>query len=381
MRVTLVLTHQCNMACTYCYAGPKSATAMTEETGRQAIDLALASDDGEPLTVAFFGGEPLLAFDRLASLTRYARRRARRAGRELILTITTNGTVLDQRQVRFLQRHDFYVGLSLDGLQASHDRFRPMVGGQSSFERIWPRLQRAARVLQRLDVLMVVSPETVHTLPEVLDRFQEAGIYRMSLIPNVDHAWSPEARAAAHLAYSKVVRRYLDTRGTERPLFVHPFVELRAERERQVLQAMAAAEAPKDEVVGLAEALQGTEKLLAQSSCGFGLHEIAVAPSGRLYPCSRLVADDTRPELTLGTVSGGIEPARVAHLRETAEQGNQSCGNEGSCLCVPHMPGYGEQQGEHLHFLQSLCHQVLDEALAERQAQILEAWQSELVHA
>jgi uncharacterized protein len=351
MRVTLVLTHQCNMACTYCYAGPKSAKSMSEDTGRQAIDLALARDDGEPLTVGFFGGEPLLAFDRMLALARYARREARKRGRAVIFTVTTNGTVLEERHLRFFAEYGFYVAISLDGVQEAHDRFRPMLGGKSSFERIWPNLQQAARWLQRLDVLMVVSPETVGSLVEVLDLFQANGIYRMSLIPNVDHAWSTEARTAAREAYATIARRYLATRETERPLYVHPFVELRAEREQRTEQPGTAG---------------STSSHKAQTACGFGLHEVAVAPSGRLYPCSRLVADDTRPEISLGTVAEGVLPERVAQLRAAAEQGHEQCGNEGSCLCVPHMPEYGPERGERLHFLQTLCHEVLDEALAEQ---------------
>jgi sulfatase maturation enzyme AslB (radical SAM superfamily) len=64
-RLTLNLTHACNMACTYCYAGEKSATPMGAETSRAAIDLALAAlahRGDPPLLIAFFGGEPLIAW-------------------------------------------------------------------------------------------------------------------------------------------------------------------------------------------------------------------------------------------------------------------------------------------------------------------------------
>lgn len=343
MRVTLVLTHQCNMRCTYCYAGDKFSKAMPASVGWKAIRQAFAHDDGEPVTIAFFGGEPMLAFDQVVAYARLARRLGARLGRTVRFTITTNGTVMHERALRFFREYGFYVGVSLDGLKEAQDRFRPMVGGQSSFERIWTNLAYAAPWLSRLDVMMVVSPETVAGLPEAVSRLRDIGLYRASLVPNVDHPWTEAARAEAREAYRRLVRIYLDTRTTDRPMFIHPFVEHRLARETQ-------------------ETSTGTGAC-GESSCGFGEREIAVAPSGRIYPCARLVSDDRRPDIALGHVDTGCDPQRVASLRSASDDANAACGNQGSCKCVPHMPGYDAEHGERLHFLQSLAVEVLDEAL------------------
>jgi len=72
MNVTLVLTHDCNLRCGYCYAGRKFRRAMTWEVARRAIDMALA--EPAPWTdLSFFGGEPLLKRPLMAKALAYAR--------------------------------------------------------------------------------------------------------------------------------------------------------------------------------------------------------------------------------------------------------------------------------------------------------------------
>ncbi|MBM4398573.1 MAG: radical SAM protein, partial [Deltaproteobacteria bacterium] len=62
MNLTLSLTHACNLACTYCYGGAKRHAVMSWDVVRRAVDIGAAAARGT-LTVGFFGGEPLLAWD------------------------------------------------------------------------------------------------------------------------------------------------------------------------------------------------------------------------------------------------------------------------------------------------------------------------------
>lgn len=335
-QVTLVLTHQCNMRCTYCYAGDKFDRAMSERVGWKALADAFSADGTGLVTVGFFGGEPLMRFDRLLNFTRVARRLSRRTGRPVAYTVTTNGTLLTERHLRFFASHGFHVGLSMDGLKEAHDRYRPMASGRSSFDLTWRKIELAARWLERLNILMVVSPQSVDALPESLRRLRNVGVARVTLIPNVDFDWTPQDRRAGRQAYREAVRLYLETRETNRPLFVHPFVELRRD---------------------LADGGG------AMAACGFGDGEMAVAPSGRIYPCARLVGDDTRHGVAIGHVFGGLSRPLVEGLRASAQDRLERCGAEGSCRCVPHMPGYTDARGERLAFLQSLAVDVCRDAM------------------
>src|SRR5262245_46178251 len=100
------------MACTYCYAGEKFGSAMSAETGRAAVDLALAGTaarESRSLQVAFFGGESLLAWGRLVDLAEYARAAADRASVALRFQVTTNGTLLTPDRADALGRLGFDV--------------------------------------------------------------------------------------------------------------------------------------------------------------------------------------------------------------------------------------------------------------------------------
>ena len=343
MRVTLVLTHQCNLSCTYCYAGEKSARKMSIETGWRALALAFRDAEKGPVEVAFFGGEPMLAFDRLVQLTRLATKWARRHDRRTVFTVTTNGTVLSDVQLRFFQHYGFHVSVSLDGLTEAHDRYRPFSSGAGSAETVWRNIERAACVLDHLSVNMVLNPDTVVGAPAAAHQLSRVGVYRLELSPNLDAVWDDAAREEARKIYVHLVGVYLDSRGTDWPLYVHPFVE---EMDR---------------------AEEGRQSVLAcETFCALGVEEIAVAPGGNIYPCARLVGSDGRPDLCIGDIQRGVCSKRSRDLRDRAIAQVRACGAEGHCLCVPLMPGDGQRQVEQMVFFERLVGETLRDARRER---------------
>ena len=101
MDVSLVLTHRCNLACGYCYAGEHTRRNMDDRTRERAVDL-LYADGADAAQLSFFGGEPFLAFDDMRLATASARARADELGKSLRLQCTTNATVIRERHVRFV---------------------------------------------------------------------------------------------------------------------------------------------------------------------------------------------------------------------------------------------------------------------------------------
>ena len=57
----LCLTHNCNLRCTYCYAGEKLDRRMSLDTARRAVNFLAENSDGS-CAITFFGGEPMLEF-------------------------------------------------------------------------------------------------------------------------------------------------------------------------------------------------------------------------------------------------------------------------------------------------------------------------------
>jgi uncharacterized protein len=146
--IILNITENCNLRCQYCrYGGTYSwgrehrNVHMPESIAISAIDLLAKhapSGDGV-LSIGFYGGEPLLQFDLIKRIVRYARRKLRDRA---TFSMTTNGTLLKEEVVRFLIEESFSLNVSVDGPSGIHDRYRRTIGGEGSFSQVKENLMR-----------------------------------------------------------------------------------------------------------------------------------------------------------------------------------------------------------------------------------------------
>ena len=158
--ITLVLTHQCNLNCTYCYEHHKDGATMSPEMARDIIEKELTMDDGTTLIeFDLFGGEPLLEFDTVKAIVDYFK--VREYDKDYIFFITTNGVLLDEARKKWLRENTEHLqlGLSLDGTKAMHDRNR-----SDSFDDI--DLDFFRTTYPEESVKMTISRETLPNLAE-----------------------------------------------------------------------------------------------------------------------------------------------------------------------------------------------------------------------
>ena len=140
----------CNLDCTYCFFLSKemwyrgSRFRMADEMLETYIKQLLESHRAPEVTVPWQGGEPtLMGLDFYRRSIEYAERH-RQPGQTVSYTMQTNGTLLDDEWCAFFKRHNFLVGLSVDGPREMHDAYRVDKGGQGSFDRVirgWEHLQ------------------------------------------------------------------------------------------------------------------------------------------------------------------------------------------------------------------------------------------------
>lgn len=283
MKLTLVLTHQCDLACAYCYSGRKFARSMEPHLGQRAIDRAL---DGlapdQTLTLGFFGGEPLLAWPLARDLSRYARARARARGVRLALQLTTNGTHLSPDLLDQALLLGVDVTVSMDGLPAVHDAARPTRGGRPSSAAALAAIDLLRRRSATFQVNMVVRPEGLPHLADGARFLADRGAAH--LLPSLDYGadWRPEHGPALRAAIAGLRRLYVER---------FPQLEIGWLETKTLLLA---------------------DRGRTRPSCGVGQGEVAVAPSGRHYPCERLVGEDAQ-DLGFGHVDDD-GPLRVDGL-------------------------------------------------------------------
>ena len=141
------ISHDCNLRCEYCFAAKgdfgQGRCLMPLETAKKAIDFIIAnSGTRRNLEVDFFGGEPLMNFNVVKQTVAYARSIEKQHNKNFRFTLTTNGLLLDDEKIAYLNQEMSNVVLSLDGRKEVNDRLRVTPNGKGCYDVIVPLYQK-----------------------------------------------------------------------------------------------------------------------------------------------------------------------------------------------------------------------------------------------
>lgn len=268
----LNVAHDCNLRCEYCFAkkgdfGGKREL-MTPETAKKAIDFLIAnSGNRENLEMDFFGGEPLMAWDTVVSAVDYARSIEKRHGKNFRFTITTNGVLLDDEKIDYINREMSNVVLSLDGRREVTDRIRTAPNGKSVFDLIVPKFQRLVEKRGKDKDYYVRATFTKYNLDFANDvlALRELGFDQLSAEPvaadpKMPYALSESDLPAIFAEYDRLCE--IMAKRTENKFnFFHFMIDLD----------------------------QGPCAVKRLRGCGCGNDYVAVTPNGDIYPCHQFV--------------------------------------------------------------------------------------------
>ncbi|MCI0470071.1 MAG: radical SAM protein, partial [Candidatus Aminicenantes bacterium] len=109
----LTVTEDCNFRCKYCYQA-RSKHYMSWETAKQTLDFFLPRMKKNH-KISFLGGEPFLAFDLIKKAVAYVKLKNKELSKSAGFAVSTNGSLLAEHVLDFLNRSDFIVELSFDG--------------------------------------------------------------------------------------------------------------------------------------------------------------------------------------------------------------------------------------------------------------------------
>jgi uncharacterized protein len=177
LHVTVLTTLQCNFACDYCFQGDhgdynKFADKMSLETAHRVGDwIERELDRVQPgkLTLMFFGGEPLLNLPVMYAISEQMAAATRARGLSQTISIITNGLLLTPEIVDRMVPYGLNgVKITLDGDRETHDRMRPLRGGQGTFDRIVENLRRVAGKV-RLAIGGNFDESSVDSYPALLE--------------------------------------------------------------------------------------------------------------------------------------------------------------------------------------------------------------------
>ena len=291
----LHVAHTCNLNCSYCFASQGKyhgeRALMSYEVGKRAFDFLIEnSGTRRNLEVDFFGGEPLMNLDVVKRLVKYARSVEKEHGKNFRFTLTTNGLLLDDETIDFLNEEMSNVVLSLDGRPEVHDRFRVDYAGRGSYERIVPLFKKLVEKRKAYEgktyYLRGTFTHANTDFTEDIFHMADLGFTELSMEPVVcppddPYALTKEDLPVLFRQYEILAEEMLKRKKEGRPFtFYHYMLDLK----------------------------NGPCIYKRITGCGSGTEYMAVTPTGDLYPCHQFVGE---PEYLLGNVFDGVKNTAV----------------------------------------------------------------------
>ena len=281
----LNIAHDCQLRCKYCFASTgdfgKGRKLMSLETGKHAIDFLLENSGDRPnLELDFFGGEPLMNFNVVKQIVEYARSREKEYNKKFRFTITTNGLLLDDDKIDFINKEMSNVVLSIDGRKEVNDYFRVLPNGQGCYDMILPKYKKL--VEGRGDKEYYVRGTFTNRNKDFSNdvfALYEAGFDQISVEPVVgdsdEYALVMDDLPEIFKEYERLADRIIENEKNGRKFnFFHFMIDLD----------------------------QGPCAIKRLRGCGCGNDYVAVTPDGDIFPCHQFVGID---EYKMGNIDEG----------------------------------------------------------------------------
>lgn len=294
--LVLHLANECNLRCTYCYAGDGEYGApqkyMSIETANQAIKFLMENSFGEKsVTIVLFGGEPFLNWKVLKHIVEHATEEGKKWGKKVNFSLTTNGTLLTDEQMKFLHKYKIVTSVSMDGTKETHDKNRPMAFGQGSYDRT---SKNVSKLIDTHTSAPIGSRVTVvkgfEKLETSLKHLLSKGFYEVGFAPVTE---------------------------TNKDLMLDDDDLNELLRQFNELSDLYVEYASRDENLGFSNLTNLLKELHTGANkaygCGAGLGFFAVSPDGGLFLCHRFNENE---QFRMGDIHFGLDRNKQKEMLE-----------------------------------------------------------------
>jgi radical SAM protein with 4Fe4S-binding SPASM domain len=155
------------------------------------------------MQLGFWGGEPLLEWKKMQKIILWATEKAEKMGfKEYEFGGTTNGVLYTPDKVQWCLDHKSLMLISLDGIQASHDKNRCFPNGKGSWETVVRNLKAAREITGKTKCRMSFDASTVDHFFESIQFFvEELGVTNTAFAPVYEDNWNKKALAKLREQY------------------------------------------------------------------------------------------------------------------------------------------------------------------------------------
>ncbi len=283
----LHVSHDCNLRCKYCFASTgdfgTGRMTMDFDVAKKAIDFVVEKSGARRnIEIDFFGGEPLMAFDTVKKTVEYARSLEEEKNKKFRFTITTNGLLLDDDAIDYINENMDNCVLSLDGRREVNDEMRVTAGGCGSYDTILPKFKKL-----------------------VAQRGKDRDYYVRGTFTSKNLDFANDVLAIADEGFDQLsVEPVTSEPGTGYDISEKDLPRIGEEYERlcDIMQQRRREGRSFNFFHFMVDLQQGPCVIKRLRGCGAGYEYVAVTPEGDIYPCHQFVG---HPEFKQGSVLDG----------------------------------------------------------------------------
>lgn len=287
------LTDNCNLRCPYCFT-EHNTRKIDMGTMKAAISFILKEVDRSDKklipSIAFFGGEPMLRYEDIIKPTIYwAEETGLVKNYNLRFTMTSNGTLFNEENLKFLSDHQVGLLLSMDGDKYTQDNQRPGVNGQSSFDMINTDL--ILKYYPGVTFRSAIEPRNVSHMLENYIFARNKGFKNYFITPNLYAEWTDDQLKIAMEQLACIAQViYNDVSTDQTPLEWNDF--------KQTIQ----------------ELFIPNEYKIDYGHCGIGTVSVGISTNGDLNGCQEHNTYIDHDIFYIGNIFTGIDKEKHKRL-------------------------------------------------------------------
>lgn len=193
--LTKPIGSMCNLNCTYCYYLDKerfygtNQSVMSDDILENYIQQYIEANDIPEITFVWHGGEPLMAGLEFYKKVIFFQRKYNTKNAQIVNSLQTNGTLLNDDWCRFFKEHNFLIGISIDGTEDIHSAYRRNNSGGKVFDKVLRGLKLLQNHQVEFNTLSVVSKMSEGRGREVYRFLKQIGAKYMQFLPSVDYVY------------------------------------------------------------------------------------------------------------------------------------------------------------------------------------------------
>jgi uncharacterized protein len=244
----------------------------------------------------FYGGEPLLERNLIYDVVKFTQSIKKKTEHIFYYKITTNGTLLDEKFLKFAEKNKITIAFSHDGL--AQDECRLFHDGSGSFAVLEEKIPLLLKFQPYAVAMSVVDPSTVHRAAETVNFLYEKGFRYITVGVNYCKTapWTRDKLAVFESEYNKIAQMYIDLTMAEKKVYISAF-------DMKILSHLKGENYNSDRNI-------------------MAMNQPSVAPNGKIYYASKYLNDAA---FEIGDVFCGIDKEKQKNISRLGMQLFEPC--------------------------------------------------------